>query len=104
MVERGDTAADTVVNMRLRQAIHVGSGNDFLHKSIVEIRQRLAAYRPVAFERPGRMKASHREHRAIVDSIVRGDEIDAHEAMHANLLGGCPVEHISRQALDVLGV
>jgi DNA-binding GntR family transcriptional regulator len=87
-VEAGDTAGYTTVNLRLHQLIYDGAGNDYLHKSIVEIRHRLAAYRPVSFERPGRMKASHREHGAIVEAIVRGDEHDAHAAMTAHITVG----------------
>lgn len=91
-VERGDTAAYTLLNQRLHALVYEGAGNAFLHKSIVGIRQRLAAYRPVTFERPGRLKASHREHGAVVDAIVRGDEADAHAAMTAHITVGGTVQ------------
>jgi DNA-binding GntR family transcriptional regulator len=70
----------------LHDLIYQGCDNSYLAGQIVHIRERLAAYRPVSFERPGRMKASHREHGAIVRAIVRGDEPEAHRAM---------VEHIT---------
>ena len=91
---QGNTAAYTDANLRLHQLIYDGAGNEFLRRSIMEIRQRLAVYRPLSFERSGRMKASHREHDAIVDAIARGDEADAHEAMttHITVAGTAQAE------------
>ena len=87
-VAQGDAGRYAELNQRLHQLIYDGAGNEYLHRQIVEIRDRLAAYRPVSFERPGRMKASHLEHSAIVDAILRGDEGDAHRAMTAHITVG----------------
>lgn len=87
-MERDDIAAYTVINMELHRHIYKGSSNTYLEEQIVRIRERLAAYRPVSFERPGRMRASHREHDAIVKAIVNGDEPDAHKAMLEHITVG----------------
>lgn len=87
-VEGDDIAAYTALNLRLHDLIYQGCDNAYLAGQIVRIRERLAAYRPVSFERPGRMKASHREHGAIVRAIVRGDEPEAHRAMNEHITVG----------------
>ncbi|ODT34614.1 MAG: hypothetical protein ABS53_00535 [Hydrogenophaga sp. SCN 70-13] len=87
-VESDDIAAYTALNLRLHDLIYQGCDNAYLAGQIVRIRERLAAYRPVSFERPGRMKASHREHGAIVRAIVRGDEPEAHRAMNEHITVG----------------
>lgn len=87
-VEQDDTAAYTEANMRLHRLLYEGAANECLHKSIVDLRDRLANYHPVSFERPGRMKASHREHAAIVQAVVRGDEMEAHQCMTAHITVG----------------
>lgn len=86
--ERDDIAAYTALNLRLHELIYQGCDNAYLAGQIVRIRERLAAYRPVSFERPGRLKASHREHGAIVRAIVRGDEPEAHRAMTEHITVG----------------
>jgi len=87
-VAQGDGTLYGELNSRIHQLIYQGAGNDFLQRQIVEIRDRLAAYRPVTFDRPGRMKASHVEHSAIVEAIVRGDEPEAQRAMTAHITVG----------------
>ena len=87
-VENDDIAAYTALNLRLHDLIYQGCDNSYLAGQIVRIRERLAAYRPVSFERPGRMKASHREHGAIVRAIVRGDEPEAQRAMTEHITVG----------------
>jgi DNA-binding GntR family transcriptional regulator len=87
-VEQDDIAAYTSLNLALHDHIYKGAANAYLEEQIVRIRERLAAYRPVSFERPGRMRASHREHEAIVKAIVNGDEPDAHKAMFEHITVG----------------
>ena len=87
-VENDDIPAYTALNLRLHDLIYQGCDNSYLAGQIVRIRERLAAYRPVSFERPGRMKASHREHGAIVRAIVRGDEPEAQRAMTEHITVG----------------
>jgi DNA-binding GntR family transcriptional regulator len=87
-VARSDVARYAELNAEIHRLIYDGAGNDFLKRQIVDIRDRLAAYRPVSFERPGRMKASHAEHSAMVEAVVRGDEPEAHRAMAAHISVG----------------
>lgn len=87
-VAAADAARYADLNAEIHGLIYDGAGNDFLKRQIVDIRDRLAAYRPVSFERPGRMKASHAEHSAMVEAVVRGDEPEAHRAMAAHISVG----------------
>ncbi len=87
-VERGDVGAYTLANLKLHELIYKGASNGCLHQSILTIRNRVATYRSITFERSGRMKSSHREHTAIVDAIVHGDEDAACEAMTAHISVG----------------
>lgn len=87
-VEKGDVAAYTLANFKLHELIYEGASNNCLHQSILTVRSRVSIYRPITFERSGRMKSSHREHTAIVDAIVHGDEDAAHEAMTAHITVG----------------
>lgn len=87
-VEAGDIGAYTLANFKIHELIYKGAANDCLHQTILTIRNRVSTYRPITFERSGRMKASHREHMAIVDSIVQGDEEAAHTAMTAHITVG----------------
>ena len=87
-VERGDIGAYTLANLKIHELIYKGASNDCLHQSILTIRNRVSTSRPITFERSGRMKSSHREHTAIVDAIVQGDEDAANEAMTAHITVG----------------
>jgi DNA-binding GntR family transcriptional regulator len=91
---RGDAALYGELNATLHRMVYEGAGNAFLHQQVLHLRGRLVAYRPALFERPGRMKASHREHAAVVGAIVRGDEPEAFEAMtrHITVGGTAQVE------------
>ena len=91
-VARGDAADYARRNAEIHALIYDGAGNAFLKRQIVDIRDRLATYRPVSFERPGRMKASHAEHSAMVEAVVRGDEPEAHRAMTAHISVGGTVQ------------
>lgn len=87
-VEDGEALGYGDANQRLHKLIYEGAGNEFLQRQVLEIRARLSAYRPITFERPGRMKASHAEHGVMVEAIVRGDEPEAHRAMTAHITVG----------------
>lgn len=84
----GDATAYGEANLLLHQLIYQGASNDYLRAQAVQLRGRLAAHRPVSFERPGRMKASHAEHEAIVQAIIDGDEEGAYAAMSRHITVG----------------
>lgn len=91
-VENDDALAYTAINLDLHDRIYQGCDNTYLASQIVQLRERLANYRPVSFERPGRMRASHKEHAKIVTAIVHGDEGDAHRAMMEHITVGGTVQ------------
>jgi len=86
--DASDAAAYGEANLHLHQLIYQGASNDYLRAQVVQLRGRLAAHRPVSFERPGRMKASHAEHGAIVEAVIDGDEDGAEAAMKRHITVG----------------
>jgi DNA-binding GntR family transcriptional regulator len=87
-VGQDDIAAYTSLNIEMHGQIYSGCSNTYLEEQILKIRERLAAYRPVSFERLGRMRASHSEHEAIVSAIISGDEPNAYKAMQEHITVG----------------
>ncbi|HEX3142241.1 MAG TPA: GntR family transcriptional regulator [Rhizobacter sp.] len=82
---KGYAAANSV----LHEHIYAGSSNPVLVDHARGVRKRLAAFRLRGFDQPGRLQASDREHRRIVDAICRGDGEAAAAAMREHIsLGG----------------
>lgn len=76
-------------NAVLHEIIYRASGNPVLVEQVRSVRRTLAAYRQRSMDKPGRLKASDREHHAIVQAIRDGDAAAAARAMHQHIdLGG----------------
>lgn len=76
-------------NAVLHEVIYRASGNPVLVEQVHAVRRTLAAYRQRSMDKPGRLKASDREHHAIVEAIRRGDAAGAAREMHQHIdLGG----------------
>ncbi len=76
-------------NAALHELIYRASGNPVLVEHVRSVRRTLAAYRQRSMDKPGRLKASDKEHRAIVQAICDGDPDAAARAMHQHIdLGG----------------
>lgn len=76
-------------NAELHGLIYDGSNNPILAEQARLSRKRFSAYRRCVFDVPGRLLDSSREHALIVDSLCRGDESAAADAMRAHIhLGG----------------
>lgn len=76
-------------NAVLHELIYKASGNPVLVEQLRSVRRTLAAYRQRSMDKPGRLKASDKEHRTIVQAIRDGDAAAAARAMHQHIdLGG----------------
>ncbi|MCD2469627.1 FCD domain-containing protein [Jiella sp. MQZ9-1] len=88
-----DIMAYRIHNERFHTAIYAGSQNEFLERTTLAVRRRLAPFRNLQFEGSHRPKASHAEHAVIVDAIIEGDAERAAAAMRKHIL-------IVRKAVD----
>jgi DNA-binding GntR family transcriptional regulator len=76
-------------NAVLHELIYRASGNPVLVEHVRGVRRTLAAYRQRSMDKPGRLKASDKEHHVIVKAIRDGDAEAASRAMHQHIdLGG----------------
>lgn len=86
---QNDRPAYEKANNRLHALIYQGSNNAVLVEQVRNLRNRLSAYRLRAFDAPGRLQASSREHAAIVEAVCAGDGEQAAAAMRAHInVGG----------------
>lgn len=86
---QNDRPAYEKANNRLHTLIYQGSNNAVLVEQVRNLRNRLSAYRLRAFDAPGRLQTSSREHAAIVDAVCAGDGEQAAAAMRAHInVGG----------------
>lgn len=89
-VRRGDIQAYTDANERFHAAIYQGTHNAYLAEISLATRQRVQPFRRAQFGALGRLTASHAEHGAIVEAILRGDREAAEQGMkrHIGLVEG----------------
>jgi DNA-binding GntR family transcriptional regulator len=99
---QNDRPAYEKANNQLHALIYQASNNPVLVEQVRNLRNRLSAYRLRAFDAPGRLQASSREHAAIVKAICAGDGEQAAAAMraHINVGGEAMVTLILRAAQD----
>ncbi len=85
MVRAGDTDAYTSANETFHGTIYDGTGNAYLAEITRATRQRVQPFRRAQFNALGRLAASHAEHSAIVEAILRADRGAAEAAMKAHI-------------------
>lgn len=85
MVRAGDIERYTIANETFHNAIYDGAGNAYLAEITRATRQRVQPFRRAQFGALGRLAASHAEHTAVVEAIMRGDRDSADAAMRAHL-------------------
>ena len=76
------------LNFEFHDTIYRGAHNEFLSRTTIGIRQRIAPFRRAQFAIPDRLAKSHAEHDAIVGAVLRGDAETASELMrtHVNIV------------------
>ncbi|MEN2977257.1 GntR family transcriptional regulator [Tistrella bauzanensis] len=81
--EAGDYEAG---NRRFHDQIYAGARSDVLVELTAAVRRRVAPFRRVQFNHLARLGASHHEHQAVVDAILRGDGRAAEAALHRHIM------------------
>ena len=76
----GDAEALAAINRQFHQAIYTGAHNRYLMQSLETLRNSLALLRGTTFSVPGRAKAAHREHAAILAAVKARDADAAEQA------------------------
>jgi len=74
-----------LANEAFHSAIYEGTGNAYLAELTFNTRLRLQPFRRAQFGTPGRLAASHVEHTAVVEAIIRADRDTAERAMQAHI-------------------
>jgi DNA-binding GntR family transcriptional regulator len=85
LVRSGSGPDYTLANEAFHSAIYEGTGNAYLADLTANTRLRLQPFRRAQFETPGRLAASHAEHSAVVEAILRADRDTAEQAMRAHI-------------------
>jgi len=85
LVRSGSGKDYTLANEAFHSAIYEGTGNSYLADLTANTRLRLQPFRRAQFETPGRLAASHAEHSAVVEAIMRADRDAAEQAMRAHI-------------------
>ncbi|PHP65345.1 GntR family transcriptional regulator [Zhengella mangrovi] len=85
MVQAGDAASYTTANEEFHGAIYDGTRNAYLAEVTFATRLRVQPFRRAQFGTLGRLAASHGEHTAIVDAILRGEGAAAEAAMASHI-------------------
>jgi DNA-binding GntR family transcriptional regulator len=86
IVRAGDRVVYAQANEKLHALIYAGSHNSYLVEITLQTRTRLRPYRRAQFSTLGRLAASHAEHEAIVQAILRGDRLAAQRQMVEHIL------------------
>lgn len=83
-----DAAAYGEANRRFHEALYDGSRNTVLARQLRSMRTRMGHPRHTVFDRPGRLRQSLAEHRAVLAAVLDGDEDAAHAAMTRHISSG----------------
>jgi len=83
-----DAIAYGEANRRFHEALYDGSRNEVLAKQLRSMRSRMGHPRNSVFDRPGRVRQSVAEHRAVLVAVLEGDEDAAHLAMTRHISSG----------------
>ena len=75
-------------NATFHEVLYRASANPFIVEQIQAIRTRLAAFRLLGFDRPGRLLASHAEHQQLAKAVLDGDGEAAARAMRNHISNG----------------
>ena len=72
-IQRGDTDKLKELDSTFHETIYREAGNRLLYKTLAELHRKIRLYRKMSLSVPGRLEASQREHREILDAIAAGD-------------------------------
>jgi DNA-binding GntR family transcriptional regulator len=83
-----DSAAYLKHNDAIHSAIYDGARNEYLAEQIRLTRRGMRFYHRSSLSQPARLKASWREHGAVLEAIRAGDDVLAQAAMREHILYG----------------
>jgi DNA-binding GntR family transcriptional regulator len=75
-------------NAVFHEVLYRASANPIIVEQIRAIRMRLAAFRLLGFDRPGRPLASHTEHQQLTQAVLAGDTEAAARIMRSHISAG----------------
>jgi DNA-binding GntR family transcriptional regulator len=73
------------MNEAFHAAIYNGAHNEYLAELTLTTRLRVAPFRRAQFRNLGRLAKSHAEHDQVLTAILRGECVQAKEAMRAHI-------------------
>jgi DNA-binding GntR family transcriptional regulator len=86
--ERQDAEGYRTANDAFHETLYAASRNMILRNQIRTTRARMRGMRDMRFEHPARVRASLREHQAIVQAVLQGNEEEAGQAMASHISSG----------------
>ncbi|MCR0981132.1 GntR family transcriptional regulator [Roseomonas populi] len=87
-MQRLDTAAYMAANAAFHGAIYAGARNAVLAEQLRLTRRRMLSYHRSSLGQPARVKASWREHGALLEAVLAGNEDGARAAMRDHIQSG----------------
>jgi DNA-binding GntR family transcriptional regulator len=83
-VETNDVEGYLDINEQFHALLCVGAHNDVIATMVYDLRERIAPFRRAQPQIEGRFSASHAEHSAVVDAILKSDAEAAYQAMRSH--------------------
>ena len=77
-----------LANVQFHEAIYRASGNPYIVEQTKAVRLQISGYRRHLFEKPGRLKKSQIEHKAVAELILKGEADKAADAMREHISSG----------------
>ncbi len=84
------------VDQEIRRFVFQMAGNRWLTQLLLQLEPLIGRVHHISFRRPGRMAASTKEHRMLVDAVKSRDANGARQAMHQHLL------HVEQNVAEIL--
>lgn len=78
-MKKQDTEQLKELDTSFHSTIYQASGNRMLYKILTELHRNIKTYRKLSLTMPGRLEASIREHREILEAMLEGDAKKADE-------------------------
>jgi DNA-binding GntR family transcriptional regulator len=86
LIRTGDPQRYHEINEAFHTSVYTGSHNDFLIETTMTTRARVQPFRRAQFRNLGRLAQSHIEHERVVEAIMRGEKVNAANAMRAHIM------------------
>ncbi len=95
-ISKKDTENLKMLDTQFHSMIYRASGNRMLCRILSELHRNITRYRKMSLTVPGRLESSVKEHREILEAILRGDSAEA------DRLTSCHIEHALQNLTNTL--